>query len=134
VVRDEGVDVAGVVVGPDGALWVTTGNTSLFCLKDGIGFLDAIAGLYLVPLLGDGTFGPPEAIATNIATFGDGLAFDREGNLYAIFDTVAETFDASIVFVLPHGQRALRRAIVRHDNISANLAFGGVSFTTRSRR
>lgn len=115
----------GVAVAPDGALWVTTENLGLFCKPEGVDTLASVAGLYRVPVAADGSFGAPEAIATDIALFGDGLTFDGAGNLYAIFDTVKDgLLDESIVYVLRPGERTLRRGLAARGRIWANLAFG----------
>lgn len=115
----------GLVVGPDGALWITTENTGLFCAHDDIDITASVAGLYRVPVLGDGSFGPREDMAEGVAVFGDGLAFDAAGNLYVIFDTIEGlALDESIVFALPKGQTMLRRAFATTGQVWANLAFG----------
>lgn len=118
----------GVVVGPDGALWVTTENTALFCQHE-VGLTDPLGGLYRIPIASDGTFGPIEAIAKGVGVFGDGLAFDALGNLYAIFDTVdGFALDETIVFVLPRGGSTLRRALAARNKVWANLAFAPAAY------
>lgn len=119
----------GVVVGPDGALWVATENIGLFCPDGGSDLTAPVGGLFRIPILADGTFGPREDLATNVATFGDGLTFDAEGNLYVLFDTVKDfALDESIVFVWPRGGTSLRRAFAAKDRIWANLAWGSAAF------
>jgi len=115
----------GVVVGPDGALWVATENIGLFCPGAGGDLAAPVGGLFRFPILGDGTLGPRQDIAKDVATFGDGLTFDADGNLYVIFDTVKDfALDESIVFVLPKDGTTLRRAFAAKDRIWANLAWG----------
>lgn len=113
----------GVVVGPDGALWVTTENTALFC-GDEVGIVDSLGGLYRIPVRGDGTFGPVEAVARGVGVFGDGLVFDRLGNLYVIFDTVKDfALDETVVFALPADGGELVRVMSARGKVWANLAF-----------
>lgn len=113
----------GVVVGPDGALWVTTENTALFC-ADEVGIVDSLGGLYRIPLGDDGTFGPIETVARGVGVFGDGLVFDRLGNLYVIFDTVKDfALDETVVFALPADGGELVRVLSARGKVWANLAF-----------
>jgi len=113
----------GVVVGPDGALWVTTENTALFC-GDAVGLVDPLGGLYRIPVRDDGTFGPVETVARGVGVFGDGLVFDRVGNLYVIFDTVKDfALDETVVFARPHEGGELRRVLSARGKVWANLAF-----------
>jgi sugar lactone lactonase YvrE len=118
----------GVVVGHDGALWATTENTALLCGHDAIELTAPLAGLYRIPL-SDGALGEKTAIAASLGVFGDGLAFDNAGNLYAIFDTVKDfAVDESIVYVLPSGGTTPVRAFAARGRIFANLAFGAGDF------
>ncbi len=120
----------GIAIDADGALYVTTENTVLLCGHGdlGIELTQPIAGLFRTTF--DGTaFTPKTAVAPNVGLFGDGAAFDREGNLYAIFDTAdGLALDESIVFVLPRGETTLRRFFAMSDRILANLAFGRGAF------
>jgi len=116
----------GVAFGPDGHLWFTTENTVLLCghFDIDIDVVDPVAGLYRVALAPE-AFEPPVAVAEGIALFGDGLAFDVEGNLYASFITEAGfTLDESIIYVLPHGETTLARFFAVREQVMANLAFG----------
>jgi len=120
----------GVVVGPDGALWVTTENTLIFC-GDDVGLKTPLGGLYRIEVLADGSLGATEAIARGVGVFGDGLAFDALGNLYAIFDTADEVelaLDETIVFVLPRGGTALRRVMAARNKVWANVAFAPAAY------
>lgn len=113
----------GVVVGPDGALWVTTENTALFC-GDAVGLVDPLGGLYRIPVRDDGTFGPVETVARGVGVFGDGLVFDRVGNLYVIFDTVKDfALDETVVFARPRSGGELVRVLSARGKVWANLAF-----------
>ncbi|TNF22753.1 MAG: hypothetical protein EP329_28270 [Deltaproteobacteria bacterium] len=114
----------GVAFDDDGALWFTTENTALLCGHDGVELTAPIAGLFKVEIGADG-LGAPVAVVTGVGLFGDGLAFDVEGNLYAIFDTAEGlALDESIVFVLPKGATTLTRWFGVRGLILANLAFG----------
>ena len=67
-----------------------------------MGIVDSLGGLYRIPVRDDGTFGPVEAVARGVGVFGDGLDFDRLGNLYVIFDTVKDfALDETVVFARP---------------------------------
>jgi sugar lactone lactonase YvrE len=113
----------GVVVGPDGALWVTTENTALFC-ADEVGIVDSLGGLYRIPVDEGGMFGPIETVARGVGVFGDGLVFDRVGNLYVIFDTVKDfALDETVVFARPREGGELRRVLSARGKVWANLAF-----------
>ncbi|MFT7579032.1 MAG: sugar lactone lactonase YvrE [Myxococcota bacterium] len=120
----------GVAFGADGTLYLLTENTALLC-GDGIaGLTDPIAGLYSTTVDGLG-FTPKVTVAAGVGLFGDGLAFDAEGNLYTIFDTaVGFELDESIVFVLPSGGAELKRFFAVKDQLLANLLFGGDAFGT----
>ncbi len=118
----------GLVVGHDGALWATTENTALLCGHDSVELTAPVAGLYRIPLT-DGLPGPKTQIATGLGVFGDGLAFDNAGNLYAIFDTVKDFLvDESIVYILPVGSTTPVRGFAVRGRIFANLAFGAGEF------
>lgn len=109
-------------------LYIATENTALFCGHTNVGLTDVIAGLFSVPVSDTG-FGEREDIVTRFALFGDGVAFDREGNLYAIFDTQANfMLEESAVWVLPAGETTLVKLLSVHDRVLANLAFGRGDF------
>jgi sugar lactone lactonase YvrE len=118
----------GLVVGHDGALWATTENTALLCGHDSVELTAPVAGLYRIPL-SDGLLGAKTQVATGLGVFGDGLAFDNAGNLYAIFDTVKDFMvDESIVYILPAGTTTPVRGFAVTGRIFANLAFGAGDF------
>jgi len=115
----------GLVVGPDGALWMTTENTALFCGHDSVELTAEVAGLFRIPLGGAAVFGEKESVEAAVGVFGDGLAFDSAGNLFVIFDTAdGLALDESIVFVRPAAGGRLLRAFSATDRVYANLAFG----------
>lgn len=120
----------GLAVSRDASsVWVTTGNTGLFCPTPGVELTDAVGGLYRIDVLAGGELSPPTTIVPNVATFGDGLAFDDAGNLYAIFDTVRDfALDESIVFVLRPGASSLVRVLGVKGRVFANLAWGRGEF------
>jgi hypothetical protein len=111
-------------------LYVATENTALFCGTPSVGLTDPIAGLFSIAMSDTG-FGAREAIATNFALFGDGVSFDAEGNLYAIFDTQRDfMLEESALWVLPEGERQLEKLLAVQDHVLANLDFGQDAFGT----
>lgn len=81
----------GLAFDGDGALWATTENVGLLCMNGDVDMLAPVAGLFRI----DGAWAqqPDPAkrarpILADFAHFGDGLAFDTEGNLYALFDVI----------------------------------------------
>ncbi len=74
-----------------GALWVTTENVGLLCMDGSVDPLAAVAGLYRIDPTWAQQLDPAQRARTvlaGFAHFGDGLAFDAEGNLYALFDFI----------------------------------------------
>lgn len=113
-------------------LYVATENTFLFCQSEGVGLTDEIAGLFSVEV-SDAGFGERQDIATGMAIFGDGVAADREGNVYVIFDTQADLMlEESAVWVLPRGETELVKFLSTTDRVFANLAFGRGDFGNRT--
>lgn len=111
-----------------GQLYVATENTFLFCRSEGVGLTDEIAGLFSVEV-SDSGFGERQEIATGMAIFGDGVAADREGNVYVIFDTQVDfMLEESAVWVLPNGETELVKFLSAKDRVFANLAFGRGDF------
>lgn len=109
-------------------LYFTTENTAIFCEHEDVGLVDPVAGLYVVDV-SPGRFGLRESVAEGIALFGDGLAFDVEGNLYAIFDTNdVLNLEESTIWVLPEGESALLKLAATADRVMANLAFAPAGF------
>ncbi|MFT7519082.1 MAG: sugar lactone lactonase YvrE [Kiritimatiellia bacterium] len=120
----------GIAIDADGTLFVTTENTVLLCSHGDLDveLTEPIAGIFSTTFDG-ADFAPKTPVATGIGLFGDGAAFDAEGNLYAIFNT-ADGFelDESIVFVVPAGETTPRRFLAFEDRVVANLAFGRGAF------
>jgi sugar lactone lactonase YvrE len=113
-------------------LYVATENTFLFCGHEDVGLIDPIAGLFSVEISEAG-FGAKQGIATRMALFGDGVAVDREGNVYVIFDTEANLMlEESAVWVLPSGATELVKLLSATDRVFANLAFGRGDFDNRT--
>ncbi|MCB9737363.1 MAG: SMP-30/gluconolactonase/LRE family protein [Deltaproteobacteria bacterium] len=121
----------GIALADDGAIYFTTENTALLCGDSDVPLTAPIASLFRTRWdAGAGAFDAPVAVASGVGLFGDGLAFDAEGNLYVIFDTVEEiALDESIVFVLPRGGSALRRFFALDDGrVLANANFGAGAY------
>jgi sugar lactone lactonase YvrE len=113
-------------------LFITTENTALFCGHTFVGLTDPVAQLSSVEV-SDAGFGARDVIAERFGLFGDGLAFDREGNLFTIFDTEKNlALDESIVWVFPAGTRDPVKFLVTRDRVMANLAFGAGAFDAKT--
>lgn len=119
----------GVAYHPEeGRLYVTTENTALLCGHTGVQPDARVAGLFAIELTPDG-FGQRSVVTSNFAVFGDGVGFDADGNLYAIFDQLdGVTLTESSVWIRPAGQNELVRFLSVSDRILANLAFGEGAF------
>lgn len=109
-------------------LWLATENTGLLCGHSFVPITDPIAGLYAVDV-DDAGFGARATIAAGVALFGDGVAFDDEDNLYAIFDTQRDfMLEESAIWILPSGRDQLVKLAAVHGRVLANLAFGSPPF------
>lgn len=117
----------GVALDPEGRwLYVLTENTALLCpkAKDKPDVQAPIAGLFRLELT-DAGFGPHETVQAGIGVFGDGMAFDVEGNLYVIGDTVENfALKESFISVLRKGESALVPFVSTTGRVFANVAFG----------
>jgi sugar lactone lactonase YvrE len=115
----------GVAVDASGDwLYVATENPALFCTIPGLVFNERVGGVYRIALTGDEA-GTIEAVVEGVALFGDGLAFDDEGNLWVVLTNNAGlTLRESGVWVLPEGGSALQPYLALDDAIVANVAFG----------
>lgn len=109
-------------------LWLATENTGLLCGHSFVGITDPIASLFAIDVDGSGFTGR-ETIAADFALFGDGVAFDAEGNLYVIFDTQQNfMLDESAIWVLPAGGAQLEKLAAVRGRVLANLAFASPPF------
>ena len=109
-------------------LYLATENTALLCRQGGIPPNAPLAGLFVVEVDEEG-FGQIEPVATEMGLFGDGMAFDAEGNLYVIFDRESGgRLTESTVWVLPAGGGELVPFLSVQDRVLANLAFGQGDF------
>lgn len=116
----------GVAFGPDEQLYTVTENTVVLCGQPGVAAADApLAHVFRAAVTADG-FGALEQLTDPVGTFGDGLAFDQDGNLFFVADAVEGLRLAeSAIFVLPFGARAVHRVAVAPEGIIyANVAFG----------
>ncbi|MBP7126924.1 exo-alpha-sialidase [Myxococcota bacterium] len=138
--RSEATFTAAGEGGPNGiavdprldALWVTTENSSILC-ANGTDPLAPVGGLFRVDLKPDGTLGDRTPVAPAAAHFLDGLAFDREGNLYVLGDRMPDGalgLEASSLWVRPAGGGPLREFLRTNDRVMANPAFGTGEFGT----
>jgi sugar lactone lactonase YvrE len=109
-------------------LYVATENTGLLCLHTFVPLTEEIAGLFAFDVSEAG-FGARETVLARFALFGDGVAFDVEGNLYVIFDTQANfMLEESAVWVLPAGESEPAKFVAASNHVLANLAFGTGAF------
>lgn len=115
----------GVAVNADGTLlWFTTENTSILC-GDGLAALgDRLGSLWSLPLDG-------QPVATlHVAghgIFGDGLALDADGVVYATFDDFSvDTLTLTASDVLAYDPATQQSSVVLRatDALYANVAFG----------
>ena len=120
----------GVALSPDGeSLFVTTANTASLCgHTDKLKVGDNVAGLYKVALAAD-AFNGHTAVVEGMALFGDGLAFDAEGNLYVCLVRVKDLqLQYSAIEVLPKDGDTLRPFLSAKDSLYANVLFGPTTF------
>lgn len=109
-------------------LLLATENTGLLCGHSFVGITDPIATLFAIDV-DDAGFGDVETVVADFALFGDGAAFDVEGNLYVIFDTQKDfMLEESAIWVLPAGGAQLERLASVRGRVLANLAFGTPAF------
>lgn len=113
----------GMAIGPDGALYVATENTGLLCQHTQVPMRDNIAGVYRLDV---NDFETREPVVEGVGLFADGLAFDVEGNLYVVTDTIdGLRIDESDVQVVPAGTREIYPfARAQSKQLIANVAFG----------
>ena len=121
----------GVALDSEGRwIYLLTENTALLCADATIkpDLQAPIAGLFRIELK-DGGFGPHETIAAGIGLFGDGLAFDLEGNLYVVGDRVENfALKETFIAVLRKGESQLVPFVSGSGFVIANVAFGRGGF------
>lgn len=116
------------------SLYILTENPFVFCIPSP----SVRAGLFRVSLGPGGVPGELENLVEGFALAGDGLAFDEEGNLYAVFSGAIEGrpggFDDSGVFVYtPDGRfHEFFTVNVLDGEIITNVAFGVEPFDPAS--
>ncbi|MFA6033000.1 MAG: hypothetical protein WC889_08890 [Myxococcota bacterium] len=111
-------------------LYFTTENTAALCGHSDVDFETKNSALFFSTITADALLNKT-AIKENFAHFGDGVTFDGEGNLYAIFDNIdfkKLTLKDSTVWVMPAGQTELYKYLQTTDRIMANLTFGKGDF------
>jgi sugar lactone lactonase YvrE len=121
----------GVAVNAAGTtLWFTTENTSLLC-GDGLAALgERLGSLWSLPL--DGLPVATLHVAGH-GIFGDGLALDRDGVVYATFDDFnVDTLTLTASDVLAYDPVSQQSSVVLRatDRLYANVAFGRGPFGT----
>lgn len=108
-------------------LYLVTENTALLCpnSKEKPLVTAPVATLFKMTAK-DGALGPKTVVQANLGVFGDGMAFDAEGNLYVVVDTAEGVALAeSRVMVLRKGATELVPfAAFKKDTVMANVAFG----------
>lgn len=114
----------GLAVSPDGTrMYAATENTGLLCSHEEVPIQEEIAGVYVIDL---DDFGNHTPLAEGIGLFGDGLAFDAEGNLYVVVDRIANfQLESSVIVVFPAGEsEGVDFLVAAERQIFANVAFG----------
>ncbi len=109
-------------------LIVITEATGLLCSHSDIPIDEENAGLFSVSVAD--FEGAHETVVSDFALIGDGIAYDVEGNLYAVIDN-QENFQLkeSLVVVLPHGETEFRPFLTAAEgHLYANVAFGTDAF------
>lgn len=115
----------GLAISQDGQVWMTTENIALFCGKS-VPLQDPVAGLYVIDPTA--VAAQPKLVKGAMGLFGDGLTFDAEGNLYAIFDREKDlALTESTVWLFTPEAQAGKAEPVRFlsapDRVYANCVF-----------
>ena len=132
--EDGSTDLFVSIPGPNGLaldaggshLYFTTEDAGIFCGRSG----GRGGGLYRVAIQPDGSPGEVEPLVEDFALAGDGLTFDREGNLYVIFTSLKRRglsgLLTSALYVLTPDGRFNPYASVNllAGEIFTNVAFG----------
>lgn len=125
----------GLAFDDSGRLWVTTENVGLLCPDSGVDLTLNNGGLYVLDI-GVSPTATKTARLQGFAMFGDGLGFDADGNLYAIFDHFdGFTLKDSAVWLVPDEGDPVKVAAVAvpdgaagPDRLIANMAWGWDDF------
>lgn len=120
----------GVAFDPNGVLHTISGNAVLQCRQTGIAPPDAeLSRIWRVPTSADG-FGEAEPITEPLATFGDGIAFDQDANLFFVGTSVEGlSVQQNAIFVRRHVDGAIHPVAVAPQGVLyANLTFGYGAF------
>lgn len=121
----------GVAVAADGeTIWFTTENTSLLCTDFLAEIGDKLGSLWSVPQSGGTT---PTQHLSGLGIFGDGLALDEDGVVFATFDdfdAAAFQLKSSDVVAFDPARPQLGGIVVLRatDRLYANVAFGRGEF------
>ena len=115
----------GLALGKDGRVWMTTENIALICGKS-VPLQAPVAALFVVNPASPTA--APELVKGAMGLFGDGLTFDEQGNLYAIFDREKDfaLTESSVWLFTPEaqaGQAEPVRFLSAADRIYANCVF-----------
>lgn len=115
----------GLAIGKDGRVWMTTENIALFCGKP-VPLQAPVAALFVIRA--DNTTDPPVLVKGAMGLFGDGLTFDDQDNLYAIFDREKDlALTESTVWLFTPQAQAGKAEPVRFlsapDRVYANCVF-----------
>ncbi|MCA9773226.1 MAG: SMP-30/gluconolactonase/LRE family protein [Myxococcales bacterium] len=120
-------------------LWVVSENKDLLCFFriDDQG-LERRGDLMRVPLVDGEPAGPVEFVEEDVGNFGDGIAFDVEGNLYMVFDLLDISFlgpiplsirlESGVWVRTPEGD--FQKWFSSLDTVWANVAFGEGAFAS----
>lgn len=120
----------GLAFDPDGVLHAITGNAILQCRMLGLAPPDAeLARIWRIPTDADG-FGPAESLTEPLGTFGDGLAFDRDANLFFVATAVdGLSLSQNAIFVRRAVDGVIHPVAIAPEGVLyANLAFGFGAF------
>ena len=120
----------GLAFDPNGVLHAITGNAILQCRLLGLAPPDAeLARIWRIPTDADG-FGAPESLTEPLGTFGDGLAFDQDANLFFVATAVdGLSLRQNAIFVRRATDGVIHPVAIAPEGVLyANLVFGSGAF------